>query len=150
MNIGAQLIFRRTQRPRQHSIRPWIHNLSHQRNALATIREIQFPDIVPRQDIPLRFVAGDFLDLFREDAIYDAVVTLFFIDTVSHVDDTIARVGLNVRLHAGKQLVRLFRKNLAGAETRRCLDKRRPVAVLRQSGHGSSVRFFHLCAHHLV
>ncbi|GAA6031037.1 hypothetical protein JCM8097_003973 [Rhodosporidiobolus ruineniae] len=85
MNLGSSLIFTRTSRPNQHTLSPYLHNFSHQRSADNLLRTVAFPDVVPSKDVPLEFVAGDFLELFKEEGKYDAVVSLFFIDTASNL-----------------------------------------------------------------
>ncbi|KAM0788657.1 hypothetical protein ACM66B_002759 [Microbotryomycetes sp. NB124-2] len=91
MNLGARLIFNRTVVAHQHSVKPWIHNLSHQRTTDNTIRTNTFPDVLPRADAPLKFVPGDFLKL-GEDSPYDAIATLFFIDTASNLLDYFEKI----------------------------------------------------------
>ncbi|KAK4055788.1 hypothetical protein OIV83_000335 [Microbotryomycetes sp. JL201] len=91
MNLGARLVFNRTVSVNQHSVKPWIHNLSHQRSTINTTRTNRFPDVLPRNDAPLRFVPGDFLQL-NEDAPYDAVISLFFIDTASNLLDYLEKI----------------------------------------------------------
>ncbi|BGP38878.1 hypothetical protein JCM10449v2_002816 [Rhodotorula kratochvilovae] len=81
MNLGTSLLFTRTHTPNQHLLAPYVHSFSHQRTSANLLRRVSFPDIVPRRDLALRFVPGDFLELFRAEGAYNAVVTLFFIDT---------------------------------------------------------------------
>ncbi|GAA5886265.1 hypothetical protein JCM16303_003744 [Sporobolomyces ruberrimus] len=89
MTLATSLIFSRTHSSNQHSIHPYIHSFSHQRTSQNLLRTVSFPDIVPRkQDVDLEFVQGDFLSLFfEEDEKFDAIVTLFFIDTASNLLD---------------------------------------------------------------
>ncbi|BGP46986.1 hypothetical protein JCM10450v2_002838 [Rhodotorula kratochvilovae] len=87
MNLGTSLLFTRTHTPKQHTLAPYVHSFSHQRTSANLLRRVSFPDIVPRRDLALRFVPGDFRELFRAEGTYDAVVTLFFIDTASNLLD---------------------------------------------------------------
>ncbi|GAA5906850.1 hypothetical protein JCM6882_006846 [Rhodosporidiobolus microsporus] len=87
MNLGSSLIFNRTQFPSQHTLVPWIHLFSHQRTSENMLRKVSFPDVVPSKDLALEFKPGDFLELFKEKEAYDAVVTLFFIDTATNLLD---------------------------------------------------------------
>ncbi|KAK4056496.1 hypothetical protein OIO90_002343 [Microbotryomycetes sp. JL221] len=86
MNIGAKLVFTRTVKPHQYRVKPWIHNLSHQRSTANTLRINTFPDIVPNTSASLKFVPGNFLDI-EGLARFDAVVTMFFIDTAKNLCD---------------------------------------------------------------
>lgn len=82
MSIGSHLIFRATHEPNQHLVHPFIHSFSHHRSTGKMLRGITFPDVVPSRETPLTFKQGDFLSLFPGKETHDAVVTLFFIDTV--------------------------------------------------------------------
>lgn len=90
MNLGLSLLFTRTHTPFQHSLAPYVHSFSHQRTSADLVRRVSFPDVVPRRDLALQFVPGDFVELARAEdergqARYDAVVTLFFLDTASNL-----------------------------------------------------------------
>ncbi|GAA5915486.1 uncharacterized protein JCM6883_004828 [Sporobolomyces salmoneus] len=88
MTLGTSLIFSRTHTKNQHRISPYIHSFSHHRNSENLLRTVSFPDIVPRKDVDLKFEQGDFLTTFKEDeGTFDAIVTLFFIDTASNLLD---------------------------------------------------------------
>lgn len=82
MNLASSLIFRRTQKVDQHVVHPYIHTFSHHRSIANMTRPISFPDVVPPAGLDLHFEPGDFLSLFPEKETHEAVVTLFFIDTV--------------------------------------------------------------------
>jgi hypothetical protein len=78
----------------QHTIYPYIHSLSNVTSPQTLLRGVSFPDILP-SSLPLgskfSMVAGDFEEIFgakedpEKDEIeqWDAVLTCFFIDTVS-------------------------------------------------------------------
>lgn len=84
MTLGTSLIFSRTHSANQHRISPFVHSFSHQRARDDLVRTVAFPDVVPRKDVDLDFEQGDFLSQFSDRAgSFDAIVTLFFIDTVS-------------------------------------------------------------------
>ncbi|GAA5973099.1 hypothetical protein JCM11641_006267 [Rhodosporidiobolus odoratus] len=87
MNTASRFVFTRARSVDEHSIAPYIHSFSHQRSSENLLRQIRFPDVVPRKDIALNFVPGDFLELFTEEGRYDCCVTLFFIDTASNLVD---------------------------------------------------------------
>ncbi|GAA5820823.1 hypothetical protein JCM3770_000354 [Rhodotorula araucariae] len=85
MNLGTSLLFNRTHTANQHTLAPYVHSFSHQRTAANLLRRVSFPDVVPQRDLALRFIPGDFMELFRVPGEYDAVLTLFFIDTASNL-----------------------------------------------------------------
>ncbi|GAA5893744.1 hypothetical protein JCM8208_001233 [Rhodotorula glutinis] len=85
MNLGTTLLFSRTHAVDQHQLAPYVHSFSHQRTSSNLVRRISFPDVVPRRDLALRFLPGDFIELFTSLDQYDAVVTLFFIDTAANL-----------------------------------------------------------------
>lgn len=73
-----------TSRALQHTLHPWITQWTHQLNPSARFRPIQFPDVLFADRV--RLVDGDFLTQFQdENASYDALVTLFFIDVSEDV-----------------------------------------------------------------
>ncbi|GAA5846919.1 hypothetical protein JCM3766R1_000843 [Sporobolomyces carnicolor] len=88
MTLGTSLIFSRTHSANQHRISPFVHSFSHQRARDDLVRTVAFPDVVPRKDVDLDFEQGDFLSQFSDRAgSFDAIVTLFFIDTASNLLD---------------------------------------------------------------
>ncbi|GAA5888340.1 hypothetical protein JCM5296_003293 [Sporobolomyces johnsonii] len=87
MNLGSSLIFTRTHIPNQHSLSPYVHSFSHHRTAENLLRVVSFPDVLPSKEVKLQFEPGDFLSLFPADETFDAIVTLFFIDTASNLLD---------------------------------------------------------------
>jgi len=83
MHLGTSLIFSRTHMKDQHRLSPCIHSFSHQRSSEDLLRTVSFPDVLPRKDVKLKFEQGDFLSAYTDMESFDAIVTLFFIDTVS-------------------------------------------------------------------
>ncbi|BGP14873.1 hypothetical protein JCM10213_003771 [Rhodosporidiobolus nylandii] len=92
MNLGSSLVFSRTCTPNQHTIAPYLHSFSHHRTSENMLRTVSFPDVVPRKDVALSFIPGDFLELFKEAGAYSACVTLFFIDTAVNLLDYIETI----------------------------------------------------------
>jgi carnosine N-methyltransferase len=85
----------------QHTIYPYIHSLSNATSPEALLRGVSFPDILPSSLPPgskFSMVAGDFEEIYgaQEDPEkddteqWDAVLTCFFIDTVSLVGTLLA------------------------------------------------------------
>ncbi|GJN89932.1 hypothetical protein Rhopal_002921-T1 [Rhodotorula paludigena] len=86
MNLGAQFIFNRTHSANQHMLAPWLHGFSHQRTPQELLRRVTFPDIKPEMDkVDLKLTPGNFLEIGRKSEAYDAIVTLFFIDTAQNM-----------------------------------------------------------------
>ena len=83
MHLGTSLIFSRTITKEQHQLSPYIHSFSHQRSSEDLLRTVSFPDVLPGKDVKLKFEQGDFLSAYKDRESFDAIVTLFFIDTVS-------------------------------------------------------------------
>ncbi|GAA6018446.1 hypothetical protein JCM10207_000897 [Rhodosporidiobolus poonsookiae] len=89
MNLGSSLLFSptHTHTANQHVLAPYVHSFSHHRTSANLLRTVRFPDVVPDPEAVRRmeFKPGDFTELFDEEGTYDAVVTLFFIDTASNL-----------------------------------------------------------------
>ncbi|KAK7202680.1 N2227-like protein-domain-containing protein [Myxozyma melibiosi] len=70
------------------TVYPFIHNLSHQTTGTQQFRAVRFPDTTPadKDHSGLEVRYGDFLQLKTR---YDAIATLFFIDTAENVLDYI-------------------------------------------------------------
>ncbi|EIN06429.1 N2227-domain-containing protein [Punctularia strigosozonata HHB-11173 SS5] len=86
-----------TQSIGQHTVHPYAHWWSHQRNRDAVFRGIAFPDVVPRLTELLTLKEGDFLRLDVPESRggecgYDYIVTLFFIDTSLNAIATIRQI----------------------------------------------------------
>jgi carnosine N-methyltransferase len=81
----------RTAKPNMHEFHPNINWWSHQKTTKSLIRSITFPDIIPTTDAleNLNIVEGDFVTSFlpQEEGKFDAVVSLFFIDTARNLVD---------------------------------------------------------------
>ncbi|RPB05100.1 N2227-domain-containing protein [Choiromyces venosus 120613-1] len=74
----------------QHTYYPFVNWWSHQRESRNVLRGITFPEVQPSSKALERYtlLEGDFTKLFLDDGergSYDAVVTLFFIDTARNI-----------------------------------------------------------------
>lgn len=77
----------------QHTVQPYAHWFSHQRNASSIFRNIKFPDAIPRLSEKFRLLEEDFTKLSVSKAgRYNFIVTLFFIDTSLNVIETIEKI----------------------------------------------------------
>ena len=85
-----------TEQINQHTIYPYVHSFSNIRDKAALLRAITLPDVNPSSLPPnanFSLVAGDFEEIYgteeHEDdepqaGEWNAIMTCFFIDTVSH------------------------------------------------------------------
>lgn len=100
MNLGLRFLIHpsTTSKPNQHTIQPFSHRFSNQRNNDSLFRSIRFPDVVPRYSSRFTIAEGDFLKQVpptRDDGAigYDFIVTQFFIDTGSNVVATLEQIN---------------------------------------------------------
>ncbi|KAA8903169.1 putative trehalase [Sphaerosporella brunnea] len=74
-----------------HTFHPNINWWSHHRSNESMLRAATFPEVLPQRDVlnRLRLIEGDFVKAFLplEESGFDAVVTLFFIDTARNIVD---------------------------------------------------------------
>jgi carnosine N-methyltransferase len=90
-------LLNRTAHAHQYTIYPWATDWQHQRSVEDMIAPITVPDVLPNAP-NVRLIEGDFTQSLLDpvyDQKYDAVVTLYFIDTARNFLDyceTIQRV----------------------------------------------------------
>ncbi|CAG5130949.1 unnamed protein product [Candidula unifasciata] len=88
MLLVSNFILNRCQERNSMVIYPWVHQYA---NNLATkdqTRRVMFPDISPHQigpDADFSMVAGDFAKIYTEPNSWNAVVTVFFLDTAHNI-----------------------------------------------------------------
>lgn len=75
----------------QHSVQPYYFTLSHNRAPADLFRSVSFPDDVPRLSKSFNIQTGDFYGL-TDHGKYNAVVTLFFIDTSVNIVDCLQQI----------------------------------------------------------
>lgn len=88
MLYTASYILNNTSQALQYPIHPFCHSLSNIYTAQGATREIMVPDVLPSEcrDMDLSMAAGDFLEIYKDDAgQWDALVTCFFIDTAHNI-----------------------------------------------------------------
>lgn len=98
MLLSSFFILNRTNAIDVHTIYPYVHSFSNVPDHSAMLKPITFPDVLP-SDLPkgvdFSLVAGDFEEIYGgepdedepQSGQWDAIMTCFFIDTVSdHVD----------------------------------------------------------------
>jgi carnosine N-methyltransferase len=74
-----------TNTPFEHTFYPFVSHWTHQLNGDMRYRPVRVPDKIPSHNVKL--IEGDFLQEFTEEGVYDAVVTLFFIDMSENIVD---------------------------------------------------------------
>ncbi|RUS72975.1 hypothetical protein EGW08_019258 [Elysia chlorotica] len=88
MLLASNFILNRCQERNSMVVYPWVHQYT---NNLATkdqTRRCMFPDISPLQissDSDFSMVAGDFTKIYTEPNSWNAVVTVFFLDTAHNI-----------------------------------------------------------------
>ncbi|CAN6607583.1 hypothetical protein TRVA0_003S03224 [Trichomonascus vanleenenianus] len=91
MKLATDFIFDPDQFSHKQHIYPYIHEYSHQRSAANQIRPVSIPDIAVGETRLAHTLYGDFLH-HDPGAPYDAIVTLYFIDTAQNIFDYIAKI----------------------------------------------------------
>ena len=82
----------------QYTVHPYAHWWSHQRSNQDTFRGITIPDVLPRRTPNWNILEEDFLGLSHphtpDDAGYDTIVTLYFIDTASNIISYVSQLRI--------------------------------------------------------
>lgn len=70
----------------------WSNNLKFENQ----LRAVEFPDVSPQEFANqlgnFSMVAGDFLEVYNDEASFDCIVTCFFIDTAHNVIDYVDKI----------------------------------------------------------
>lgn len=74
---------------------PFVHHTGMIESGDEQLREVQFPDVDPRQLEKAEFsmVAGEFLDLYDEEASWDCIVTCFTLENSRNIMSYVRRVA---------------------------------------------------------
>ncbi|KAK1593999.1 N2227-like protein-domain-containing protein [Colletotrichum navitas] len=94
--LASSYILNCTKAAGQHKIYPWAHSFSNHRSRMNHLRSCAVPDIHPATQLAaagpsagsMSMCAADFLCLYADDdhrAAYDAVATVFFLDTAPNL-----------------------------------------------------------------
>jgi len=94
--LASSYILNHVERAGQHTIYPWIHSFSNHRTREDHFRGYAVPDVLPAAALAaagpaagtMSMCAADFLCLYGDDehgAAYDAVATVFFLDTAPNL-----------------------------------------------------------------
>jgi len=76
--------------PLEHTFYPFVTQWTHQSKSTLRFTPIRFPDVLPASHV--RLIEGDFLIEFPESEVYDAIVTLFFIDIGENIIDFLSTI----------------------------------------------------------
>ncbi|KAK9236949.1 N2227-like protein-domain-containing protein [Lipomyces kononenkoae] len=83
MHLGN--IFVLEQSKNSCAVYPHVHNFSHQISGKGQLRPVMFPDVEPENRVRIRNSFGDFMKLSGSHNLYDAIATLYFIDTAENM-----------------------------------------------------------------
>ncbi|KAI3558373.1 hypothetical protein CABS01_10119 [Colletotrichum abscissum] len=88
--LAHHLLTNHTTSLHQHTIHPFVTKWTHQSNPTSRYTALTVPDHMPNKAV--KFVEGDFLEMFPEDGQFDAVASLFFIDIGSNIIDFLSNI----------------------------------------------------------
>ncbi|KXH43500.1 hypothetical protein CSAL01_12854 [Colletotrichum salicis] len=88
--LAHHLLTNHTTSLHQHTIHPFVTKWTHQSNPSSRYTALTVPDHMPNKAV--KFIEGDFLEMFPEDGQFDAVVTLFFIDIGNNIIDFLSNI----------------------------------------------------------
>lgn len=75
---------------------PFVHHTAMVSTADEQLQEVQFPDVDPKQldnQADFSMVAGDFIQLYKEESVWDCVVTCFSLENAQNVITYIRRIA---------------------------------------------------------
>ncbi|XP_003724080.3 carnosine N-methyltransferase [Strongylocentrotus purpuratus] len=88
MLIASHFVLNKSTETDMFTLYPWIHAFSNNKSSANQISPIHFPDINPMllsPDAQFSMVAGDFLEVYTDEASWDCVATSYFIDTANNI-----------------------------------------------------------------
>lgn len=88
MLIASNFVLNRCVIENQCTFYPWIHQYVNNLSRSNQIEAITFPDVSPTKFPPkgtMNMVAGDFLQVYRDEDYWDCVATCFFIDCANNI-----------------------------------------------------------------
>lgn len=90
MLIASNFVLNRCVIENQCTFYPWVHQYVNNLSRSNQIEAITFPDVSPTKFPPkgtMNMVAGDFLQIYRDENYWDCVATCFFIDCANNIID---------------------------------------------------------------
>jgi hypothetical protein len=83
MDIASKFLLQNSRRSQHYTVHPYIHEFSHQVSKDCQLRGVEIPDLDTIPHLPnLSLKYGDFTQISYQ---YDAIVSLFFIDTAENI-----------------------------------------------------------------
>ncbi|KAL1378176.1 hypothetical protein pipiens_015768 [Culex pipiens pipiens] len=90
MLIASNFVLNRCVIENQCTFYPWVHQYVNNLSRGNQIEAVTFPDVSPTKFPPkgtMNMVAGDFLQIYRDENYWDCVATCFFIDCANNIID---------------------------------------------------------------
>ncbi|XP_078667101.1 carnosine N-methyltransferase-like [Branchiostoma floridae x Branchiostoma belcheri] len=88
MLFASNYILNKCEGTNSITLHPWIHQFCNNRSSRDQVRPVAIPDIDPHslpQGGNFSMTAGDFLEVYREQEVWDCVATCYFIDTAHNI-----------------------------------------------------------------
>ncbi|EEB18674.1 protein C9orf41, putative [Pediculus humanus corporis] len=88
MLLASQFVLNKCCNTNIHKVYPWVHQFVNNLKPEHQTQSVSFPDINPRDlstNSSFTMAAGDFLEVYTEDNVWDCVATCFFIDCANNV-----------------------------------------------------------------
>ncbi|XP_049783691.1 carnosine N-methyltransferase [Schistocerca cancellata] len=96
MLLSSYFLLNRCHTAHMFTIYPWVHNFANNLTCESQTRGVTFPDAVASEILSssdlMSMAAGDFMEIYHENAYWDCVATCFFIDCSSNVVDCIEKI----------------------------------------------------------
>ncbi|XP_052806111.1 carnosine N-methyltransferase-like [Mya arenaria] len=88
MLFSSNFVLNKCKEINNYTLYPWVHQWTNNLRNEDQVRAITFPD-VDTSDLPenasFSMAAGNFLEVYEDPAVFDCVVTVFFIDTAHNI-----------------------------------------------------------------
>uniref|UniRef100_A0A182WLH6 carnosine N-methyltransferase n=1 Tax=Anopheles minimus TaxID=112268 RepID=A0A182WLH6_9DIPT len=88
MLIASNFVLNRCIIANQCTIYPWVHQFVNNLSQQNQLVPVSFPDVSPRKFPPkgtMNMVAGDFLQVYRDEDYWECIATCFFIDCANNI-----------------------------------------------------------------
>uniref|UniRef100_A0A182RP54 carnosine N-methyltransferase n=1 Tax=Anopheles funestus TaxID=62324 RepID=A0A182RP54_ANOFN len=88
MLIASNFVLNRCVVANQCTIYPWVHQFVNNLSQQNQLVPVMFPDVSPRKFPPkgtMNMVAGDFLQVYRDEDYWECIATCFFIDCANNI-----------------------------------------------------------------
>ncbi|KFB43265.1 AGAP007115-PA-like protein [Anopheles sinensis] len=88
MLIASNFVLNRCVIENQCTIYPWVHQFVNNLSKKHQLLPVSFPDVSPTKYPPkgtMNMVAGDFLQVYRDENYWDCIATCFFIDCANNI-----------------------------------------------------------------